>query len=249
MKFNKLIGVLCLAIIAAFACGDAFAQKKPSLTGTQIVQKMAAQYAGAKSYKDEGYVQVIKPDGSARRIESVNSFKTFYVRPNRFRFEWEANTWDGRKPGNILWSDGKDTFSYHAWGAVEKVEDIGTAIGYAAGVSTGAAEMVTSLLMENVGGFRITELTRISLLRQEEFEGENCFVVRGHHPSGAPIDLWISKNDFSLRKERENDEDGNIYEDVRRNVRFNEPIPEQIFRSPTPEKKDLWKEATLVAER
>ena len=248
MKFKKLIGVLCLAFIAALACGHAFAQKKPSLTGFKIVQKMAAQYAGAKSYQDEGLVQVIRPEGSAPRVEALNAFKTYYVRPNRFRFEWESNSWVGRQPGSILWSDGKDTFSYHAWGKLERVESIGTAIGYAAGISTGAAEMVTALLMDDIGGFRFTEMKNISLLREEEFEGELCFVVRGYHPSGTPIHLWISKKDFLLRKEREKGEDGNLYEDIRRIVKFNEQISEQKFQF-SPPKRESWAEGILVAER
>jgi hypothetical protein len=217
------------------------------MTAEQIIQRMAAQYASAKTYQDVGIIQDIKSGG---QIEAVNSFKTYFVRPNKFRFEWESYSFRGDREWNIVWGSGANVFKDYWWGEVEKEENLSMAIAGATGVSRGAAHTIPTLLMKEVGGFRFTDLARISLLHEEKFENVACFVVRGYHPFGFPIDLWISKTDFLLRKSREKREDGRFEEEIRRNVKVNGPIPVSTFQySPskkTPKIKKTPKTDVLV---
>lgn len=243
MKLKRTV-VLSLALIALFTVGEALAQDR-QLTGSEVVQKMAEQYANAKSYQDEGVVQNVKPGSSAPEIEPVNSFKTYFVRPDKIRFEWVEKNFYGKTEQYIIWSDGEGVFSDYPFGS-EKAESIGMAVAGATGISRGAAHLIPVLLNIGVNGFRVTKMENLSLLREEEVEGEICFVVRGDHPFGFPIDLWISKKDFLLRKQREKNDDGSFDEDIRRNVKLNGQIPVEAFRH-SPSKKDSKTDSTLTA--
>ena len=131
-----------------------------------IMRKMAAQYAGAASYQDTGVVMDIKsgPDGQGTvKVE----FKTYFVRPHLFRIEWvDRDVVTPEEKLNVVWNDGKQTFSYHGWDdpLVEREENIGIGLEGATGISRGSAHTVITLLMKEVGGFHITELKDVSLL-------------------------------------------------------------------------------------
>jgi len=203
------------------------------LTGEQIVRKMTTAYATAKSYEDVGLVQDIPSGGSTP--EPVNSFKTYFVRPGKFRFEWEDVFPAGER--NILWSEGKGVFAYWSWAGLEKQESLEMAIAGATGVSRGAAHTVPTLLMKEIGGFRLNELQRLALVREERFEDTDCYVVRGFHPFGFPIDIWIAKSDFLIRRERETNNDGRVEEEIRRSINLNQPIASEVFQYTPPKTK------------
>ncbi|MEO8574699.1 MAG: DUF2092 domain-containing protein [Pyrinomonadaceae bacterium] len=216
-------------LIIALLSLSAQAQTRTS-TGDQIIQKMSAQYASVKSYQDVGVIQ----DGSKNSTIKVNEFKTYFVRPNLIRFEWEDAD-DRDKFSSIFWSDGKGVFSFYNFSKdLEKEESISSAVAGATGISRGAAHTVTRLLSTDVGGFSLTEMSRIILLSQEAFEGEDCFVVRGFHPFGFAIDVWISKRDMLIRKVHEEKESGAFTDDIRREIKINQPIPESTFKFQRP---------------
>lgn len=133
---------------------------------------------------------------------------------------------------SVVWNDGKQTYSYYSWDdpAVEKKEDIGLGVAGATGVSRGSAHTVPVLLMEEIGGFRLTEMTNPSIVGEERFEGEDCYIVRGYHPQSFPIDMWISKQDFLLRKTKEPEENGSYEVEIRRDVKLNGKIPPETFK-------------------
>jgi outer membrane lipoprotein-sorting protein len=236
MLGNKLfyltLGILLLTVIG----GSSFGQQ-PSLSGEQIVRKMAEQYTSAKSYFDVGVVQTVSA-ADERLIETNVSFKTYFERPNKMRFEWEEG--GQLKSWHIVWSDGKDVFTYWDSGGLKREESLSLALAGATGISRGAAHTVPVLLLQDVG-FKLTEMSNTSLVREEQLEGEDCFVVKGFHPFGFPIDLWISKNDFLLRKEREQNEDKTFVEEIRRNVKLNATFPAETFQytPPSPKKDSL----------
>jgi outer membrane lipoprotein-sorting protein len=103
-------------------------------------------------------------------------------------------------------------------------------IAGATGVSLGSAATVPSLLLKNIAGFSPADLERISLKGQERFEDEDCFVLEGFHPTSEPWRLWVGKRDFLLRKIRTGLPGGESQEEIHRDIRINEPIPEETFR-------------------
>jgi len=85
------------------------------------------------------------------------------------------------------------------------------------------------LLTTGIGGFRLSQLDRVSLLRKETFEGKLCYVVRGFHPLGFAVELWITADDSLLRKIRQINNDGSFQEEIRRNIVVDEPISPNTF--------------------
>src|SRR5262245_7919697 len=219
--------------VSVFLCSfPSYSQKsthpqKASLTGVEVVQNMAAQYASADSYQDTGLVQETRPGGGSRP-RLVNSFKTYFARPGKFRFEWKPAETDDRS-WRIIWCNADELYSLSSEGALERESRGETSIAAAAGVSRGASNTVGSLLATGIGGFRLTEMERVVLVRDEKFEGEDCYVVRGYHPLGLAIDLWISKSDSLLRKIRETNADGSYQEEIRRGIKLNQPVNDNTF--------------------
>ena len=122
--------------------------------------------------------------------------------------------------------------SYGSAYGVRAVEHLRLVMGIAgATVATlGSARIVPTLLMRDVSGFRLTQMEKVVLVREEVFDGKDCFVVRGFHPYGYQIELWIGKNDFLLRKEREKNDDGTFTEEIRSDIKLNGSIPSEVFQ-------------------
>ena len=222
-----------ILLLLALGGGAISQAQNPAPTGTEIINKMTERYRAVKSYQDSGVVQSYRKSGEKGL---VNSFKTYFVRPGyQFRFEWEEpETRYSQKSWNIVWSDRGVVSTYSNWGGLEEEKSLSMAVAGATGVSRGAAHSIPELLIEEIAGFSLSEVERVSLLREEKFDGEDCYVVRGFHPFGFAIDLWISKRDLLLRRMRENNEDGTVDEEVRRDIKINHMIPAETFRYTPP---------------
>lgn len=247
MLLNKILPVF-FTLLALLFCNRAVDCQTKSITAQSIVEKMAARYAHASSYQDTGVVMDVKGD-AAGHSETVIKFKTYFVRPHFFRFEWtDRSAVTSEERLNVVWNDGKQTYRYYSWDdpTVEKEEDIDLGVAGAAGISRGSAHTVPALLMEGVGGFRLTELTQLSVLGEEKFEGEDCYIVRGYHPFNFPIDMWVSKRDFLLRKTKESQDDGSHKVEIRRGVKLNEKIPTELFNFTPPSSKPKSRPPTVA---
>ena len=64
----------------------------------------------------------------------------------------------------------------------------------------------------------------------EDFEGTRCHVVRAQNPRGYAQTLWIDHTTLTIRKISRGGEYPS--EEIRRNIRLNEPIDAQIFARP-----------------
>jgi outer membrane lipoprotein-sorting protein len=226
-------------LLMLLICGSTGFGQTKGMSAPAIVEKMAAQYANASSYQDTGVVQDSLAEDT-NRLEEIIKFKTFFARPHFLRFEWtdrDIATTEERL--NVVWNDGKDTYHYYSWDdpAVERTKNIGLGIAGATGISRGSAHTVPALLMEEIGGFRLIEMSNLSMIGEERFEGEDCYLIRGYHPHNFPIDMWISKRDFLLRKIKKPHDDGSYQVEIRRGVRLNEKItPETFMFKPPPPK-------------
>jgi hypothetical protein len=231
-KFIWLFGILFAIIVSNQFVFSQKADDTPQI----ILEKMAAVYANSSSYQDSGFVIDNFRDGSSIAGPSL-TFKTYFSRPQKYRFEWIDQPFlDEVKYRNIVWNDGQDTYSSYGWDSNKLIQksslDLG--ISSATGVSRGAAQTISVLLMNEISGFRLTQLTKLSLLKQKKFEGVNCFVIRGER-SHSSVDLWIGTNDFLLRKIRSRNYNLSYNltytEEIRRNIKLNEEIPSEIFTS------------------
>lgn len=211
-------------------------QTKP--TAQVLLDQMAAKYSRLTSYQDEGIMKTTFDEETGGRIEKL-PFKTAFKRPNLFRFEWTDYflTKLGRK--RVVWSNGKESFTYWEPDTYEKEETLGRAIGGATGISSGSAHTVSRMLLGDaeVGGFTWTELNNTSVLEETVFEGVLCYHIKGTHPRGIIYELWIGKSDLLLRKVQHETKDAGtvtIEEEVRRNIRVNEQIATAFFNYKPP---------------
>lgn len=222
METNKAFSICC-AVLILLCNSRAVDCQTEGLTAQAIVAKMGAQYAQASSYQDTGVVM----EGDSK--EPILNFKTHFVRPQLFRFEWTKRNAPERV--YVIWNDGQQAYSYYSWRdpMVEKEQDVGFAIAGATGISNGAAHTIPSLLMPDVGGTLLTELTNLFLVEEQRFEGEDCFVVKGADRDNSPVEMWISKRDFLLRQIKQRYDDGTFTWDIRREVKLNGPIAPETF--------------------
>jgi outer membrane lipoprotein-sorting protein len=205
-------------------------QQRP--TARLLLDQMAEKYSHLVSYQDEGVVITTYDEETGGRIEKL-PFKTLFKRPNLFRFEWTDYFLSKLGTKRVIWSNGKDAFTYWEPDRYEKEEELGLAIAGATGVSGGSAHTVPRLLLaDEVGGFSVTELKHTSLLGEDVFEGVLCYHIKGAHPNGDFYELWIGKKDLLLRKVRQQKKDTDKVvtdEEVRRNIHVNEPIANTLF--------------------
>ena len=231
-----------------------------------ILKEMVARYAGFSSYQDSGIVQT-RPSESllaasparprfiniATGGETLVSFKIHFTRPKKYRFEWRSPLLRASGDASI-WSDGKRAYSW-----TPDVTGLGTGwvlnggselrwyVDEAQRWSGGAVFFVPSLLMKDVSPFSFGDMLSImdglSLLREEQVDGESCHVIKGEI-SGVPWVLWVGKESYLLRKtrtlytsasfhgtlEKKGRVKTSVAEEVHRDIKVNEKIPEAVFR-------------------
>jgi outer membrane lipoprotein-sorting protein len=218
--------LLLTVLITGFLHGE----DNGKLSATSIVQKMAMRYPSVQSYRDDGVVLTYAPFNP--RPDEIR-FKTWFVRPGAFRFEWTAQPGaaflKGVKNHFVIWSEGKHAYFYDKYAGfpptTEKEDSLADAIASATGVSGGASHTVPRLLMKTVPGFALTELKDLKSLGIEVFEGVRCHHLVGQHPHGyGPMELWIGSNDFLSRKRKVLFK-GTPEEQIHRSIKTNIRIP------------------------
>lgn len=224
-----MLGYVTLVAVGSLLPGEANAQKR-STTPQAILKKAAERYAALSSYQDVGVVIITYDEGTSGGIEK-QPFKLFFNRPNQFRFEWidYGSQRNGRL--RIVWSEGKETFTYWEPDKYEKEESLEMAIAGATGVSSGAAYHIPNLLMPEMDGWVTTDLKKTTLLGEEMFEGELCYRIKGFDPRQNVNEVWIGKRDFLVRKLTSHstfEDFTSVQEEIHRNIKTNQIAP-QVF--------------------
>ena len=219
------------ALFILLTCNVVVMSQAQTPTAQEIVKKMAERYATLSSYQDCGVVETVTEGPLARRGTDV-AFKTHFTRPNKLRFEWLEYSSVPSVEKNAVWSDGTKAFSFYSWDpeSVKTKEDLSMAVAGATGVSRSSAHTVPALLTEEIGGFSLTELAKLTLKKREVFEGEDCYVVQGFHPNGEAWQLWISTKDFLLRKFRSPSLEDEFTEEIHREIKVDGKIAAETYQ-------------------
>jgi len=160
------------------------------LTAQQILEKMATTYATCNSYRDSG---VVTNFFNPRHIV-VKPFRTAFVRPDRFRFEYDDPTPEKRY---VVWAKGNDvrTWWYIKPGA-GRPPSLQNGIAGATGVSGGSAHTVPALLLpDRIGGRKLTAMTDLKRVPDETLGRTPCFKLEGRF-ANAPMTLWLEKSTY-----------------------------------------------------
>jgi outer membrane lipoprotein-sorting protein len=228
----------CLALVVAIlAFGlPVLAQAPRKTDAKRILNNMARVYSRFESYQDEGILVTTNDEPTGGTIEKM-PFKTFFKRPDLFRFEWidYGITRLGRT--KLIWFNGKEAFTYWEPDRYEKEESLSLAIAGATGISSGTVNTVSELFLpDEAGRSMLKRLEKVSLTGEEVFEGVRCHRIKATD-GGDPVELWVGKNDFLLRKfrrETKYEDRLRIEEEIRRKIQVNQSIPEVVFNYKPP---------------
>jgi len=158
-----------------------------------VLAEMGRIYRGLESYSDSGFEESIFYPGTAESRTRRRTFKTYFKRPNQFRFEWSDHM-----GVNVIWCDGKNAFAKCSYDKQSKQEkSLGMAIAGATGVSGGTAHTVSTLLMEEVSGRKLTELKNAVYRGVEMVNGEACHYLE-HDDRASQI--YISESRLIILK-------------------------------------------------
>jgi hypothetical protein len=158
-----------------------------------VLIRVAEAYRSFESYSDVGQMETLWQPGTDKERLSKLSFSTYFKRPNLFRFEWCDYSNEPRLPDrvNIIWSDGKHFYTKYCFNdKPHRVRDLSLMVGGAAGVSSGTAPAISTLLTDQIGGLKLTNLKAPGYVGSEVVEGEEC-----HHlnDSFRGTHIWVSK--------------------------------------------------------
>jgi hypothetical protein len=164
----------------------------------EILEGCGVRYEQCRTYSDSGFVDFEAKSGK-ERID----FRTLFRRPDYYSFEWQDY---GPRRGkseefSTLWSQDGETVTLYRWG-LESKENLRLAVAGATGCSAGVASIVPNLLMRKMreNSRHLLELTDLQLLRMEDLDGDDCYVLGGSLWTGIDHIVWISTSNSSIRR-------------------------------------------------
>ena len=164
----------------------------------KILEGIANTYHTCRSYSDRGRLRT-SSNGEVAIIE----FKTSFASPRLFKFEWTEEN----QKRFLIGSDGNHIFEQYDFDECKTlpVENLELAIAGATGISYGAAWIIPSLLMPELGAERQTllRLKDLVLLDDEDLFGSQCYVLKGSLNPSDETTVWVTQKEFRVRRVRE----------------------------------------------
>lgn len=178
--------------------------KDTQLTVHQVIAKMGETYKNCKSYMDIGLIEQSLIVNSGEKYIMKSPFKTYFTRPNFFRFEWKHQIHpEGQKFLYVVWSNGNETYTYNEPDKFRKNTSLEAGIMACAGISKGGSITVPLMLINQEKSIVSNNLIEEALIREERINETECYVIQGkHRRTGSEYTLWIGKNNFLLKKSR-----------------------------------------------
>lgn len=143
-----------------------------------VLSSVGLKYATCTSYSDEGIIETIDIEGKPVFL----SFKTWFVRPDCYRYEWQDWSPSRGKSENftVISSNGKQTYLRPPFKGKKPVE-LEDAIAGATGSSAGGAAVLPRLLMSNFleSTQSLIDLDDAIVNRESSPELGDNFVVEG----------------------------------------------------------------------
>ena len=209
-----LVALLGAAGRLAVAQEEAPAADPASLSPVKILLTMKKVYAGCRSYRDAGTVRT-SSESEGSRFGGETPFKTAFVRPGPFRFEFVDTGLGDRASKVVLWWNGAEVHSWWDAQPGERLsESLQQALDAAAGISGGASLRVPGMLLPRVVGAG-APLVAPERIADAADRGVWCFRLGGKsratpytQTTGSitvtvqdeSVTLWIDRARFLLRK-------------------------------------------------
>ena len=189
----------------------------------EVLKNVRRVYRDAQSYRDDGEVEsfLVTKKGERRPAGPPSSFSTWYVRPDKLRFEFRGAA---SAPGSSLTTMVIATSTKSAWvryeGRLEgrkdatKRDSLSFALGEVAGLSEGVSPILPGLLLnleeDLYGAWRGAD--EASPSTADAVDGTACYrfdVTREPHPGTAGLGLsrpdtteavWVEQGTYLVRR-------------------------------------------------
>lgn len=189
---GKLTAILLFILAIAQSSS---AQSSPQLTAEEILARVSSVYASCRSYSDEG--EVTTQLQTARPAQPmVQNFKTAFVRPDKFRFEFRSNI---RETRFVAWKDG--TLEFAEWPTGVRPAELEETLLNLFTDSRSSSVTVPALLFPEVfpGRGLFASLGSVKLSGEEKIDGRRAFKIQASLQD-APFTLWVDTNQFLILK-------------------------------------------------
>lgn len=168
----------------------------------KIIQQLSLIYSFCRSYEDQGQLETITDPGTGSERHEHVAFRTAFVRPMLFRFEWRRLDPFTGKPDDTetIWCDGHTAYSRNRFElGVQEYESLEHALATATSVW---AHVVSSLLMPDILSFKFMRHGNLSAAPDEMMFNEECchlFATTDEQRT----DILVGKRSHALRRMRE----------------------------------------------
>ncbi len=173
-----------------------------------ILERVRRVYGTCFSCQDTGEVEFVMSTGPrpCKRVTLRKLFRTAFVRPDRFRFEFREMIAGPESEWLrcVILSDGS---SFRSWMATDRALEIkdplDRALAGATEISGGSACAIPSQLRMNVAWSEfLPEPSRTEFIGKEIIDGRECFVVRTTPRGRDPNMFWVDAQHFLIRRTR-----------------------------------------------
>ena len=155
----------------------------------EILRQVWQHYRSCSSYTDTGSL--------SSNIGDVQ-FRTYFCRPNKFRFEWSIS---GKKSGtSVIFSNSDTNATYMDREKRTETGGLAMAIAGATGISFGAAPLIAHILMPDL--FEASQYQSLASLSPYRFvkEDNSCFEICADWRANCSTALLVDKNEPAIRK-------------------------------------------------
>ncbi len=167
------------------------------MDASKIIRQMHDRYAACTTYQDAGFVRMPWLSFGAEL-----KFKTYLLRPNKFRLDWQHYKSGKSGASGSVWTDGNDVYARSINGKKEKSQrkTLKEAIALAAEASAGTSIAIPTLLFPIGQKSSLAELKKVYLVADDS--NPTCFCIRGCIEQDDDTQLWIDKNTLVLKRMR-----------------------------------------------
>lgn len=192
------------------------------LSPHDILRSMRETYAKCHSYQDSGCVRTTFPGSTtiSGGLETKQPFMTAFVRPDRFRFEFQNTDSDPWRRYIVFQSGSMACSWWDVQPGIKELDCLSRGLAGATGVSGGSARTIPAFLMPECGlGVPFDNLKDLKRLPDSKVHGTDCFSIEGYYEFDHPAKsfthgdqkieveamkgsgserLWIEKSSFLL---------------------------------------------------
>jgi hypothetical protein len=194
-----------------------------------------SSYAAMTAYSDAGTVTRLSDESGA---PFQTHFSTLFKKPSFFRFEFSRpHPYPPLRhiiTRHAIGFDGCATYSMtrnHEQPTEERAKaSLGQAVAGATGISSGSAHTIGRLLIPDVTGLSILDLTDAQLNDDVALNGVACYSITARHPRGGVRELCIEKSTLLVRRLRKKHAEGSS-EEARDSICVNQSIDDASFAS------------------